>query len=110
MVEKGIILYDIEMDGCLNGVFTNENANPAGTIYNEIAKRTDGKRIEDGIEGNYVCSWVDLNNERVNGLLNITEDPVGLFTFIWTSTHGNFTGTGFQMNRRQIAVHYRSTP
>jgi hypothetical protein len=46
---EGIVLYNIELNGCLNGVHTN----------NEIAKSKEKK--ENGITGLYDCFYFDFN-------------------------------------------------
>ena len=118
MPEYGICLYTIERDGCLNGVYTNELASGMdrngnnineGVIYNEIAriKEYDDSDTER-ISGLYDCFHFDLENERVNTILEISN--VGrLYTFTWWNlrrTTRIFIGKGFIMNASQICVHY----
>jgi len=77
---NGIVLYDIELNGCLNGVYTNMEA-PAGVIYNEIArKRVDPKKTENEvggveleIEGIYDCQYFDIERELRQCQLTITK-------------------------------------
>ena len=102
----GLILYTIERDDCLNGVFTNPGVR--GEIHNEIAKKTVGG---PGIAGQYVCLYIDINNERESCNLEITPDPTvtNLFRFDWSDTRNGtfyFEGRGYQMDDSHIVVYY----
>ncbi|MCC6370363.1 MAG: hypothetical protein IT236_05090 [Bacteroidia bacterium] len=125
MPKNGICLYTIERDGCLNGVYTNEQASLGlrnedlvnhvdlineGIIYNEIARIREYYNTDhpQRISGLYDCFHFDLDNERVNTILEISN--VGrLYTFTWWNlprTTRIFIGKGFIMNASQICVHY----
>lgn len=106
----GMILYSIELNGCLNGVYTNEHAQ--GFIYNEIARKKKYIREEEGIiDGEYDCFHFEGSNSlRNNTELIITKisNSEG-FDFIWfvkNSTIPKFKGIGYRMNEKQLAVHY----
>ena len=107
---NGIILYDIGLNGCLNGVYTNMEA-PAGVIYNEIARKK-GKFKATGsdwdIEGVYVCQFFTGENERSKCELTITKEKgKNGYAFEWKEKDAEtYYGRGYQMNPRQIAVHY----
>lgn len=105
-VEEGIVLYSIELDGSLNGVYTNEHTDE---IFNEIARKNDGNPNQ--ITGSYDCFYFEENNSRTNARLIITNEG-RTFAFTWFGMGNNnqpiFTGIGYQMNQRQIAVHYQS--
>lgn len=105
-VHEGIVLYNIELNGCLNGVYTNENVKKGGEIFNEIARIKEYKG-DDPYTGLYDCFYFDYNNERVNALLEITKLS-GAYYFKWSSLKGIqlFKGIGFKMNEKQIVVHY----
>lgn len=104
----GIVLYDIGLDGCLNGVYTNNDIN--GLIYNEIARKRSPSK--SGIEGDYVCSYVDNGNVLQDAILTISAINKTLhrtYKFQWTNPKGKlmFEGVGFIMNGKQIAVYYK---
>lgn len=104
----GIILYNRESDGCLNGIYTNNNIN--GLIFNEIARRTAG--VDNSIQGDYVCSYIDNGNVLHGATLTITEINPTLnrtYKFLWKDAKSQpiFEGIGFIMNKKQIAVYYK---
>ena len=117
----GIQLYDIDLNGCLNGVYTNIPAK--GRIYNEIARKMSSKENEeleikynDKIVGDYNCRWFDLGNAVGGYILEIRKleirkrEPTthSVYTFRWRTKNGipKFEGIGYKMNERQIAVSY----
>jgi hypothetical protein len=109
MSKHGIVLYDIQMDGCLNGVYTNEPAH--GVIYNEIARKQKPSSTPDkwDIEGDYDCMWFDELNSQENCILRITQSPTDppVFKVEWLDTitrNPRFSGIGYYMNPRQFAV------
>lgn len=51
---QGVILYDIELNGCHNGVYTNNSL--IGEIFTETARIKEGTNFgADGISGEYDC-------------------------------------------------------
>ncbi|MBS1596392.1 MAG: hypothetical protein JST90_18920 [Bacteroidetes bacterium] len=102
----GIILYDIQRDGCLNGVYTNLGIH--GEVFNEVCRKQKGQ--PQGLCGRYDCMWFDLNNERISDReLNVTPriNAPGIFEFEWVvGGKVNFVGIGYQMNYKQIALTY----
>jgi hypothetical protein len=109
MAIKGIILYDIEPDGCLNGVYTNNAAD--GVIFNEIARRNSYTAEEnDGIRGVYDCFYFNQDPRRNNVRLTIglaQDTSTGrAFSFEWEGQRIRFSGIGYRMNERQLVVHY----
>jgi hypothetical protein len=105
---QGIVLYTIEANGCLNGVFTNSHT--GNTIYNEIAKRRDSKERYPLIEGTYDCYYFDDDRQGHEAVLKI--DPlIAGYEFTW-EVDGKpwFKGTGYRMNQHQLAVSYWSIP
>ena len=103
--EFGIVLYNIENDDCLNGVWINPDSK--NVIRNEIAKRI--RKGKDGIDGSYLCSYIEWRNVIVNGTLEITLRS-GYYEFYWTDNSdpkNNFEGNGYRMNDKQIAVYYK---
>jgi len=105
-MDKGIVLYEIELNGCLNGVYTNDGCD--GLIYNEIATKHSPFENDD-IAGTYDCSYFEDNNMRKDVELSITrkKKKARIFDFKW-SMKGRvlFEGIGFKMNNRQVAVTY----
>lgn len=115
MSKNGIVLYDIQMDGCLTGVYTNEPAD--GLIYNEIARKKKESITEKdspenwNIEGEYTCSWIDINNDREECLLRISRrnDNPRIFNIEWLdgrTRNPRFSGIGYKMNSKQFVVRY----
>jgi hypothetical protein len=102
----GIILYNIQRDGCLNGVYSNLGVR--GEIYNEICRRKDN--VIPGILGAYYSMWFDQGNDCISDReLNIRlhNNTPGIFEFEWTVAGAiNFVGIGYQMNDTQIALTY----
>lgn len=100
---SGLVLYDIELDGCLNGVYTNDHA--AGLIYNEIARRRPDSPDGD-LSGIYDCFYFDENNSRNNAVLTISR--IGrTYHLEWrTDSRIIFNGVGYIMNEKQLVVHY----
>jgi hypothetical protein len=107
-VEKGIILYSIELDGCLNGVYTNEDAD--GEIFNEVAiKKKNDEVNEDHLVGSYDCFYFENGNAGTTAILNVKKTAINMYDFKWTATSpqgASFTGIGYKMNEKQIAVRY----
>ncbi len=104
----GIVLYNIERDGNLNGVFTNIRI-PSARIFTETARR----RIDDpGDSDNsqrYDFFYFDSNNNQETGILTIAVDNNNIFNATWVLNgvvQPIFRGRGFLMNERQIAISY----
>lgn len=106
MATEGIILYNIELDNCLNGVFTNYYLD--GTIFNEIAKK---RECSNGIVGVYDCFYFDIIDRKndVELQISIDKSKQNTFLFEWRNEKTLlFKGIGYKMNEKQIAVHYTS--
>jgi hypothetical protein len=108
---QGIVLYDIDLNGCLKGVYTDNFTN--GDIYNEIARKQTGAV---GIEGKYICSYTENGNVLREAILTITKIPgikgnlKGTYSFDWHDGKKSvYTGIGFQMSKSQVAVYYQKT-
>lgn len=101
----GIILYDIEMNGCLNGVFTNMSV--GGEIYNEICRKKSPENQSGEIDGNYDCQYFDKQNEAYQGELVVAKIANHIYSFEWNINGGiKFEGRGYKMNEKQISVSY----
>ena len=111
-METGIVLYTIESDGCLNGVYTNDDLH--GEIFNEIARLKYNDRVTpDEISGDYDCVYFDIGNtqkscELIVDLIHLDSEFLE-YRFVWNDSNGRreFEGIGYRMNDKQIAVHYR---
>lgn len=109
---KGIVLYDIQMDSTLNGVYTNSDPQVNGTILTETARLVNQyPDIEGGIGTQifeYDCFYFDFPNGGVNCRL-IFKVNGNIYHTEWI-LNGNiiFKGQGFQMNDSQIALSYWS--
>ena len=96
----GIQLYSIEKDGCLNCVYTNQDAH--GEIFNEIAKKKTSINPTDAganqICGIYLCSYIqDSGIENVE--LEIKQKDKNIYSFRWyITTTDYFHGVGYIMN------------
>ena len=96
----GIILYNIELDGNLTGVYTNDFEN--GIILTEIAK-FKSKTIDTTT---YNVVYFNKDNSSSNATLEMKLTN-GTYTCEWIEDNKvKFTGKGFKMNDRQIAIYY----
>lgn len=105
-MEFGIVLYDIEKDGNLNGVYTNNVVK--GKIFTETARLKSKKNNVS----TYDFFYFDIE-DTYTGKLTITEKD-GVLDCTWNVYEINdgkggdlFTGQGFKMNERQIAIYYK---
>jgi hypothetical protein len=114
-MEYGIALYAIELNHCLNGVYTNDGLK--GEICNEIAKRRGTVApgyVDDPeeINGIYDCIYFGNKNTREGYELLIGSNPknkIREYEFIWRNKKGQeeFKGIGYKMNDKQVAVQYK---
>lgn len=97
----GIVVYSIESNGCLNGLWTN--IDKGGEIFNEIAKKKDPK--EEGISGDYLCTYIDCTFENLE--LSISwDDDKEYYIFKWELKDKlKFKGKGFQIGRQLIVTY-----
>jgi hypothetical protein len=108
----GIALYNIEMDGCLNGVYTDIEAN--GVIFNEINRK---KKYSEAKSSDIIGDYDSLSFDRISkkskrnkycrGSLKITKYNKA-YSFKWINSHDvpEYEGIGYKMNTTQIAVTY----
>lgn len=109
---RGIILYDIQLNGDLNGVYTNNHPDTQARLYTETA-RLRQPFVQQYHELNmnngtmvYDCFYFDVDNQRVNCTLKF-EITNSIIQATWSdNTRILFTGEGYQMNERQIAITY----
>lgn len=114
MVHRGIVLYDIEMDGCWNGVYVNEQSPTAGVVFNEMVRKRRSQTQQPGITGRYDCVYFETSasgqNVQRRAILTVTQaHATNVYNFVWSGGNPSrtlFRGTGYEMNPRQIAVHY----
>lgn len=104
----GVIVYDILNNDCLTGTWTNTDHH---AILTDSAKKFDGSTID--IDGNYICSYIDIDRVVSSGSLIITK-VVGqpTYQFEWNFPNANnppirFSGIGFKFSKNKIAVSYR---
>jgi|GEM_PF-5966001 len=104
MAAIGIVVYHIEDEGCLNGTFANKEA---GTFYNEIARKSDGKET---LEGDYICAYIDANDKVYTGTMTISkQDEIYHLTQYVHCKNGeiaSFQGMGLKSGANQLAVSY----
>ena len=104
---RGIILYDIQLNGDLNGVYTN-NLTPNAELFTETARFLRDASSGDFSNGNmvYDCFYFDFEAGRVNATL-VFEIQNRLIRAQWlVNDKIVFIGEGYQMNERQIAIAY----
>ena len=117
MPKLGIVVYTIEKDGCMNGVYTNETNN--GNVCNEIAiKKTKPLHsinwYPNDLPGEYDVAFFE---RTATGIKEFSMDliiapPVnGMHEVKWTEK-GNpanikFSGSGYVMNGWQFVVRYQ---
>lgn len=104
---RGIVLYNIELDGNLNGVYTSNHPEMRARIFTETARLRDNTLIENKTEVHiYDSFYFDAVDGRVNCTLTFRITN-GIYNAEWVLENGFiFVGQGFQMNERQIAVSY----
>lgn len=108
MKVKGIVLYDKQLNGKLNGVFTNNDPNNNAEIFTETARPNLNKKCVNGGTW-YEMFYFDSSNGRFNGELNLYKNNHNMFIAEWY-VGGSliFSGFGFDMNERQISLYYES--
>ena len=103
----GMVLYDKVGDGCLNGLWNNNDRTNRNGIFNEIARKRSGPT--DQIIGEYTCSWIERNHEIIVGTLIIsrTRNNVEL-NFEWRDENDDiiFHGAGMEIGLRNIVATY----
>ena len=109
---KGVVVYEILPDGCLNGVHSNDHQNTKNEIFNEIARKIikDDSRI-NVVEGDYICCYIDLANEPYICDLIISNNN-GRYDLIWHERNQptviKFKGTGWCTRKDQLTVRYEN--
>ena len=105
-VKNGITVYNIEGNGCLNGVYINEHAN--GTVVNEILRK-DTQDISK-IDGTYTFHYFDENNDSYVGTAIISESH-NVYDISWqvnTDSKPRFYGKGYRIGEKQLIFSYWS--
>lgn len=103
----GIANYELIGDGCLNGIWTNNDAGRGGVIMNEIARKND--KAPDKIIGNYCVSWIDPNQQQpITGTLQIDQSGQELH-FDWLVGNSMFKGVGLQVGLKNVIAFYWKT-
>lgn len=101
---RGIVLYSIERDNSLNGVYTNSHPSTRAIIFTETARLRQGNLIE-GQRAIFDSSYFDFDGINICTL--IIEIINGVYIAEWQLQNGTiFRGQGFLMNDRQIAISY----
>ncbi|MEW5677173.1 hypothetical protein ABGT15_12740 [Flavobacterium enshiense] len=106
---RGIILYDIQLNGNLNGVYTN-NRTPNSELFTETARFLRDESFGDFINGLmlYESFYFDFESGRVNARLEFVINN-GIINARWIvdgDEEPAFVGQGYQMNHHQIAISY----
>ena len=107
----GIVLYDIELDNCLNGIYTN--IPEGGVILNEICRKKHNPSIApiDTLIGDYKCIWFSNKSILNEGTLEIEylNNYSKIYSLLWRDKVSNkiiFRGVGYKMNGKQLVVTY----
>lgn len=105
---KGIVLYNIELNGNLSGVYTNDDPALKGKIFTEIASRNPAKDVPSKGEC-YDTLYFDSGPPVVACLLFLDLQN-GKYTALWEDNNSvpKYKGVGYRMNERQIAIAYES--
>ena len=106
---RGIVLYNIELDGNLNGIYTNNHPVTNGRIFTETARLTDDTLVEGETEVHiYECFYFDAVDSGVECTLTfrITNRIIKAAWQMRDQESPLFIGEGFQMNDHQIAINY----
>lgn len=107
---RGIILYDIQLDGNLTGIYTNNHPDASGQICVEYAHLKGHYIPEYRTDGNHTfdCSYFDHADGITSARLEfkIENRVIHAKWFLLENNTLIFTGEGFQMNERQLAISY----
>lgn len=109
---RGIVLFNIEKDENLNGVYTNNHPITDSRIFTETARLIEPITFNGTIENRiYDCFYFDAVDGGVDCTLTFRISN-GRYDATWQLSNGNiiFRGQGFQMNDSQIAISYWSNP
>ncbi len=107
---NGIIKYNIEPDGCLTGIFSNNDSkiNPSQCdIYPEIAKKRSSDNLGNNLVGTYDCFFF---GGKPNCKLEIIESENEMvFHFEWSTKKEPepfHRGIGMRIDEKTIVVAY----
>lgn len=106
---RGIVLYNIERNGNLNGVYTNNHPITNGRISTETARLRENTLIEADTEVIvYDCFYFDTVDGGIECTLTfrITNGIYGVEWHLQNQTNPIFIGEGFRMNDTQIVISY----
>lgn len=98
---KGVIVYKIEQERIVSGMFINDQGNP----------RWQGECLSKeapGVAGDYSCAYFNTPNQRIDGTLSVKplHDDIS-FTLDWHDLKGthHFQGVGF-LRGDEMIVNY----
>ena len=106
-----MILYTIEKDGCLSGIYTNEHQNGPGKISGETARKKDDSSLPTNLEGIYDSVFFEHGNpnaEQCELEIDCKNIP---FTLAWKKPNAKqplWEGYGYKMRDNLLVVHYWS--
>jgi hypothetical protein len=106
---KGVMVYEILPDGCLNGVGADTWSDTKNEIFNEMAKKvSDSTKGE--ILGTYKGVYTGLNGLLVETKLEISPSKEAHYSFNWYEGESrdkwNYEGLGWLTRPNQITVLY----
>jgi hypothetical protein len=110
----GMIAYEIVGDGCLNGLWSNDDKG-RGKVMNEIARKKgpDSKKWDKAsdenrmnINGEYNCAWIERGEVPTIAELKIS-NMGSAYSFEWlVDGVEHFIGVGRQVGAKQVLVTY----
>ncbi|MCU4190124.1 hypothetical protein M9Q43_13255 [Flavobacterium sp. HXWNR29] len=103
----GIVLYDIQLNGHLNGVYANNQSPTLNRILTETARFINSVTDTSGrIINRYDVFYFDGENDHRGELRLVFNEDRTIRAFWIVNNEEWFNGLGFQMNDRQIAIYY----
>ena len=101
----GIIVYEIKENGCLNGLYTNND--PNRQVMNQIAKKFKEDKSND-ILGMYTTAWIEGDNEIRNGTLEIKPERNEIYSLEEiVESKILYKGSGFKFGNLLVATYWK---
>lgn len=108
----GITVLNIAADGCLNGLWTNNDV--GGELFNEVWKKTNKSPVLVNINGEelykeYLLSYNESNLKSMNGSVSLEIDNNNVISVIWKvkKCDCDFHGRGFLIDKQLIIYYWK---
>ena len=103
---KGVEVFEVFPNGCLNGIWIDDNPLGKNEVYNEIAKKKSGDS-KDKLVGKYLSSFMDFGGKIVVCDLEIQPIVKNIqYQFIWKWDGYLIEGLGWRTRESQITVSF----